>query len=87
MLCYRCEHRASFLEGGRRPRHECGVIETSKIGCYMFKPCYPVRMERDEGDIRPAHGGYIGARMHALGVVEDAELVLIDGYLSWGTTS
>ena len=45
MLCFRCEHRAKFLETGQRSRLECGDIETSKAGCYMFTPCYPVITE------------------------------------------
>ncbi len=84
MLCFRCEHRATYLEGGARPRCECGNIEDSKVGCYMFKPCYPVKMERAENDPRPEHGGYLGARMRVKMVVKDAELKLKDGWLHWG---
>ena len=49
MLCYRCEHRAEFLcnKGKRRPRHECGVIDTSKYSCYMYQPVKPVILKRD----------------------------------------
>ena len=90
MLCFRCEHRAKFLEGGRRPRYECGEIETSKGACYMWQPMALVvtgRLNKD--DPRPEHGGYFGCRMQALrleeGIVEmklleNSESVLIRGW-------
>lgn len=49
MLCFRCEHRASFLETGSQPRFECGNIENSNKGCYMFIPCRPVVMKKKQG--------------------------------------
>ncbi len=85
MLCFRCEHRAAFLEGGGRPRSECGDVKTSKIGCYMYKPCKPVIMEKIKGDPRPAHGGpMMGARMRATGLAEDCKLNISgSGWLYW----
>lgn len=84
MLCFRCEHRAKFLETGHGPRYECGVIENSNIGCYMFMPCKPVIMTKNKGDKRPAHGGpMLGARMSAMGLVKDCHLELTDGWLHW----
>lgn len=41
-LCFRCEHRALFLEGKGQPRCECGEINNQVCACYMFKPCMPV---------------------------------------------
>ena len=84
MLCFRCEVRASFLEGGMQPRMECGDIKNSKVGCYMFKPCKPVIMKKASGDPRPAHGGYIGARMYAIGLADNCVLVnTTKGWLAW----
>ena len=42
MLCFRCEHRAKFLETGVQPRVECGDVKSSKAACYMFVPTHPV---------------------------------------------
>lgn len=65
MLCYRCEHRAKYLEEYSknkysdkdihipRPRFECGNIESSVMGCYMFKPVQPINIKPREGDDRP----------------------------------
>lgn len=41
-LCFRCEHRAEFLERGRQPRMECGMTTRAVCGCYMYRPCRPV---------------------------------------------
>ena len=89
MICYRCEFRAVFLEKGHGPRSECKDIEHSNIGCYMFKPCRPVIMQRNDGDKRPAHGGPMtGARMRAIKLADDCHLELVerefaDGWLHW----
>ena len=55
MMCYRCEHRARFLEDNTIcPRVECGQIETSKAACYMFLPSSPLVFKKmDEDDPRP----------------------------------
>jgi len=66
MLCYRCEHRAHFLETGERPRYECGEINKSKYACYMYKPCKPIAMKRhlpEKQDPGPEHAGFFGCRM------------------------
>ena len=55
-LCFRCDHRAIFLETGRRPRHECGEIEQCKYACYMHKPVKPVILRARGGDPRPQFG-------------------------------
>ena len=65
MLCFRCEHRAKYLEKLLeskyskdpvhipRPRFECGNIDTAVMGCYMFKPVKPVTIKPRDGDNRP----------------------------------
>jgi len=58
-LCFRCEHRAAFLEKNIRPRFECGEIERSVHGCYMYKPVRPVILKKREGDKRPQFSGYL----------------------------
>lgn len=56
-LCYRCEHRARYLEAGRRPRCECGMTDTAKYSCYMYKPVRPVVLSKtDPADPRPPAG-------------------------------
>ena len=76
MMCYRCEHRARFLEGGPRPRFECGEIKTSKVACYMYRPCYPLVLAKlDKKDPRPWPGsGIFAARSMVDRVYEEAEL-------------
>ena len=72
MMCTRCEHRAQFLDALNedyqpRPRHECGDITSSKIACYMYRPCKPVIMTQlNKDDPRPQHGGYFGCRMRGV---------------------
>ena len=84
MLCFRCEHRARFLEDGVRPRFECGETARSNIGCYMFTPCRPIVMSKVEGDPRSAHGGYFGARMRAERIADDCVLINTKkGWLAW----
>ena len=55
-LCFRCEHRARFLEMGDRPRYECGNVESCMHGCYMYLPVKPVILKQDEDDNRPQFG-------------------------------
>ena len=72
-LCFRCEKRARFLEGGSQPRCECGDIKSSVFSCYAYRPVSPHAMESNEGDERPAFGpAMISARMHSSGVPEVA---------------
>ena len=77
MLCFRCEHRALFLETGARPRCECGDIKTSKGGCYMFKPCAPQVLTRVDGykDRPVGLPAAIAPRMYCEGPAENMELV------------
>jgi hypothetical protein len=49
-LCFRCEHRAAFLEEGLRPRHECGEVGKAVNTCYCFTPCRPLVLRRAESE-------------------------------------
>lgn len=75
-LCYRCEHRANFLERGSRPRHECGDITHSSGSCYMFKPVRPIVVApSDKRDKRPWLGPPIlSSRSKSLGVCDEVGL-------------
>ena len=73
MLCYRCEHRAKYLEmvqergkeKSHAPRCECQDTNASVYSCYMFKPCMPVVLAPNEGDTRPRFAGaMISSREH-----------------------
>jgi len=57
-LCYRCEHRVNFLENKIASRCECGTIESSVCGCYMYEPVKPVVLKKNEDDTRPQFAGY-----------------------------
>ena len=85
-LCYRCEHRAAFLETGARPRYECGDIENAYMSCYMFKPVKPIIVEGNKGDGRPLNVGLLSCRYHAVGIA-DCELQFAkckgDGVIYW----
>lgn len=81
-LCYRCEHRAEYLERGHAPKVECKDIENSKYICYSYKPVKPcVLAYPDFGGTdydklnknRSPIGGYMGARMECVGLA-DVEL-------------
>jgi len=76
-LCYRCEHRAQFLENGPRPRYECGEIQTSKIACYMYRPVKSVVLARDKDDERPQFGPpIIASRSYFVRIADEMELSL-----------
>lgn len=56
-LCFRCEHRARYLEDKNiRPRFECGQITQSTYACYSFLPVKPIITTRLKGDRRPEFG-------------------------------
>ena len=78
MLCFRCEHRAEFLEGKRRPRYECGLVTQSKHTCYMFKPCKPVVLEKsDKKDFRPPLvGDLFSCRSKAVKLRDNVKLTI-----------
>ena len=81
-LCYRCEHRARFLEKGWRPRYECGDVTSAKYACYMFKPVQPVMLGKlNPDDPRPALGpAMIASRVQHLGLAPGAyRLKIKDG--------
>ena len=70
-LCYRCEHRAVFMETGAKPRYECGEHKAAVMSCYMFSPVKPLCMRKDDGEKRPAFGPHmVAARMHTTGVAK-----------------
>ena len=68
-LCYRCEHRATFLERGHGPRYECHLANSSRAACYCYLPVRPcVLAKLNESDPRPAGSGLFAARSRAVGV-------------------
>ena len=70
-LCFRCEHRARFLEDYHAPRYECKQVNEGKIGCYMYKPVAPVLLrDEDTEDPRPACGGIFSRRLYGASVAE-----------------
>lgn len=73
-LCFRCEYRAQFLESERQPRFECGMIESSVMGCYMFQPVKPISIKPRNGDNRPVILNILSARVER--VEEEIELKL-----------
>ena len=71
-LCFRCEHRAVFLEDSEKakdssiptPRYECRLINNSISSCYMFSPVKPLTIEKTEQeDPRGITLGILGARV------------------------
>lgn len=69
-LCFRCHHRAAFLESGgsHRPRFECGEAGRAVCGCYMYRPPRPLLLRPVAGDRRPIGApAMIAARLRAVG--------------------
>ena len=82
-LCFRCEHRAAFLETGIHPRFECGS-SMAVHGCYCFMPCKPVAVAPIDGEKRPIFGPWmLAGRIQSYGLVDHERLRLrlvdIDG--------
>jgi len=78
-LCYRCEHRARFLETGERPRYQCKT-DGAAWSCYMYKPVKPLIMARNKGDRRPMFSGIaFSARSHAIGIAKGEYQVIKQG--------
>lgn len=75
-LCFRCESRAKFLEEGIRIRFECGVVESSVCGCYMFKPVKPIAIQKREVDKRPLSLNILSARVERVDTEQELELTL-----------
>lgn len=69
-LCYRCEHRAEFMENGTGPRAECKMKDMSVHSCYMYKPVRPLVLTNNEGDSRPPAGSIISARGYATRIAD-----------------
>ena len=75
-LCYRCEHRAAFLETGSRPRYECGESRAVH-GCYCFMPTKPIAVRPIEGEKRPIFGPWmLAGRIQSHDLVDDGRLCL-----------
>ena len=81
-LCFRCEWRAQFHENKRRPRCECGDIESSKYSCYMYKPVEPLTLEKANKDIQQVFlSGGTSAMPHLIDYLQqnvDISLALFD---------
>jgi hypothetical protein len=75
-LCFRCDHRAKFLEFGWRPRYECGEPEKCVGGCYMYKPTCPVVLGKDPDDERPQFSAPIISARSRFVEVADMELAV-----------
>ena len=76
-LCFRCEHRARYLEEGSSPRYQCGDVSVNSSGCYMYQPVRPVVLKRNTGDKRPQFASYVlSARSQFVRVDETAKLKL-----------
>lgn len=76
-LCFRCENRAAFFETGRRPRCECGDINSSKYSCYCFQPVKPPILARNANDNRPMFGGWMfSARSHRIDLPTRTNMVI-----------
>jgi len=85
-LCYRCEHRAMFLEGEYRPRHECGLITSAVENCYMYRPTRPMIIKKQKGDKRVLFSGAgVSARCEGVEVADmDYRLAKTKkGYIVW----
>jgi len=69
-LCFRCEHRALWMETkSRRPRCECGDEKSSRYSCYMYQPVVPLVLEKDKGESRALGIGWaLTGRGHAVGL-------------------
>ena len=85
-LCFRCEHRAQFLEKGFQPRCECGDIKSSKWSCYMYSPVRPiVLVKSDKSDKRPQFGPWmISSRSTGVVVEQDKIQLKLHKYKSGG---
>jgi hypothetical protein len=62
-LCFRCEHRAFYLETGSGPRAECKRTENGIDDCYCYLPVKPCTIRRKTGDYRPMLLGMLGCRV------------------------
>ena len=70
-LCFRCEHRAKYLESKNGPRCECKSVETSVYSCYMYTPVKPVIIAKNENDKRPQFvGSAFSARSHGVKIAD-----------------
>lgn len=75
-LCFRCNHRAVFLETGHGPRSECKDINNATGGCYMYTPTKPLILVKDSTDKRPQFAGAIFSSRSRSGGLADCRLSL-----------
>lgn len=76
-ICYRCEHRAKYMESQIAPRFECQQPQSSVCSCYMYTPVKPVILAVNKGDNRPQFtGAAFSARSHGVCVAEEVVLKL-----------
>ena len=72
-LCFRCEHRAEFLEDKIRLRSQCGDTGKAVCSCYAYKPVKPLIIKRDRTDkVRPVifGGSVLSSRVETVGIKE-----------------
>ena len=69
MLCFRCEHRAKYLEeytvnkNVYAPRAECYQTGQCVISCYLFQPVKPISIKPIDGDVRPLSLNILSCRI------------------------
>lgn len=84
-LCHRCEYRASFLDGGARPRYQCGDKGKTVIGCYMYLPVIPLVVSPLKGEKRPVFGPpMIAGRVEPVRVATTKEVKAVAGKVKGG---
>lgn len=59
-LCFRCEHRAHYLETGKGPRCECEEATKAVDNCYYYAPVKPCMLKWTDGDRRLLGAGLNG---------------------------
>jgi len=82
-LCYRCEHRASYLESGSAPRYECKQDSQSICVCYCYTPVKPCILKYpDYGDTEydkrnrersPTDPWMVAPRLQADAIIDDSD--------------
>lgn len=60
-LCFRCEHRAYWLENHIAQKYECKDSDRAIVSCYMFKPTKPIALEKDPDE----YGNILSPRLHS----------------------
>ena len=77
-LCFRCEHRARYLETNQRPRLECSLTDKSVYSCYMYRPVKPVILEKNKNDRRYQLAPMMmSARSHVYRLPKDGDEIIL----------